>query len=276
MILSIAGKDLNYWIAPESFIGRCRELLGLTDLGRRSYFFTAVHLRRDSVVKLDNLMWALMAKVEGTLDTKYSSVIPGGPPVRGDYLEEVLGSPALKDTIHDLRFRFSKGRVRVHLILSKRKVQLRFIGGPEHESLKRSLAKSIKGVIVKKRAPFLKHLFFLTVFMLLAFGVMWAGDLLGAARGTKILLSSVATLSTFVLLPLLTVHNRGVYLPHTTIMLAQSRETKKKWLDAAPLINLTGILVDAIKIVIDLLRLTYAATLRFTKAAIKDQAYGEA
>jgi hypothetical protein len=55
-MLSVVGKDLSYWIAPESFLGRCRKLMGFPNPAHRNYFFTAVRLRRDSVVEIDNLI----------------------------------------------------------------------------------------------------------------------------------------------------------------------------------------------------------------------------
>lgn len=249
-MLSIAGQDFSYWVAPEPLAKRFFNLLGLTDLGRQKYFYPAVDMSRNSVQQLDNIIHASMARINGKLVTSYSSVAPGRQRVRREFLEEVLGSNKVEDKIHDLRFKLSKGGCRVHVILSRRKVLLRFLGGAEHEPLKRNLEKSVAGVLKKSKAPFLKRLFFLTAFMFAAFGVMWLAELWGAKFSTQIILNVVALLSTIVLLPLITVHYKGTYLPYTTITLVESK-TDKKVLDIALLITLFSSLVDIVKMIVE-------------------------
>jgi len=252
-VLSIIGRDFSYWTAPELMTKRFYDLLGFTDLGRRWYFYSTVDLRREPLQKIDSLIRATLAKVDGELEAKYSSLVPGARPVVKDYLEELLGSHELEDTLHDLRFKFKKGKCQVHLILSRRKVQLRFNGGPEHESLKRSLKKSVEGVLKKNKAHFLKHLLFLTLFMFVSFGLMWGADLGGAKFSIRVAFNVVAILSTFVLLPLIGAHYKGGYLPHTTITLAEAKKAKKA-LTIAEIVSLLSLLVEIVQLVKDWLQ----------------------
>lgn len=247
-MVSITCKDLSYWTAPESLIKRYYDLMGFTDLGRRLYFYLAVNMGRDSVEKLDNIIRDLLARIDGNLVTQYSSVGPDRQRMSGRFLEEVLQSNALDDKLHDLRFKFSKGNCHVHLILSRRKVLLRFIGGPEHEPLKKDLKKTIEGVLKKNKAPFLKHLLFLILFMFAAFGLMWSADLLGARFYIGLTFNIVAILSTFVLLPLIYAHYKGVYLPHTTITLAEAKKTKKS-LTIVEIATLLSLLIELAQLI---------------------------
>jgi hypothetical protein len=251
-MLSISDKNWSYWTAPEPLIKRYYDLLGFTDLGRKLYFYSAIDMRRDSVEKIDNKIRALLAQVDGELITQYSSVGPDRQFKNGIFLEEVLGSHELDDKLHDLRFKFSKGGCRVHLILSRRKVLLRFIGGPEHEPLKKSLKKCVEGVLKKNQAPFLKHIIFLTLFMFAAFGLMWGADILGARFSIRLAFNIVAILSTFVLLPLIGAHYKGVYLPHTTITLAEAKKTKRA-LSIVEIATILSLLIELAQLIKDCL-----------------------
>jgi hypothetical protein len=275
-MFSITGKELSYWSTPASMLHRYCDLLGLTDIGRTKYYFTAVELDRDVLQKIDSMLRDSMAGVEGTLVTKYSSIGKSRRGVRGEYLEDILRSNELSDTFHDLRFKFTKGQCQVHLILSRRKVQFRFHGTALHESLKRELKKSIKDVLEERRARFMRALASITIFMFLSFILMWLAEWRGARSSTLLMLNIMALLSTAILLPVMWTHYKGTYLPHTTIRLTKSDEQKRK-LDIGLIIASLSLLAEVVSLIIELLSKIYGyILLPSQKVALEDGNYGKA
>lgn len=249
-MLSLLGKDQSYWIAPETLAGRYLHLLGLTEAGRTTYYYSPVKLSREEALRIDHALWTAMAGAGDALVTRYSSVYLGGGVTDRD-LAHVLRSNELQDTIHDLRFKFKDGRRRIYLVLSRRKVRLKMLAPPGDEAWKRETKKQVDKILRRRPARFFKYLLLPVPVMLVASIAMLGADYLGAKFATRMALNAVVLLLSWGSLPLFWMLNKGLYFTHAEITLApQGRASGGRRWDL--IISLLGPLIEAVKLIFKL------------------------